>query len=174
MNTTQPTPAKEPEVNLPKRRKGPRGPQGPRLKEPPSREARRMASCVLEVLGGARSPTGAAQELGLSIQRYYLLETRALKGLVDACEARPRGRVASPEREMESLRKEAERLKRECARQQALVRAAQRTIGLAPAVSPKCKGPPGGRRKHRPAVRALKAVERMKALGEEVLSPPAP
>jgi len=59
------------------------------------------------------------------------------------------------------LRVECARWQRECARQQALVRAAQRAIGLtAPAVPPPKEG--GKRRRQRqPAARALKVVARL-------------
>jgi hypothetical protein len=49
-----------------------------------SREARRLAAAVLEVLAGVRSPSDAARVLGLSLARYYQLEQRALAGLVTA------------------------------------------------------------------------------------------
>jgi len=49
---------------------------------------------------GARTPTEAAQALGLSLPRYYLLEERALQGMLVACEPRsmsrgPSGRAPS-------------------------------------------------------------------------------
>jgi hypothetical protein len=152
--TTSPTPVK---------RKA-KGPQGPRLQGQASREAQRRAACILEVLGGARSPTDAAKALGLAVPRYYLLESRALSGLVDACEPRPLGRVRTPQSELASAQKELERLRRECSRYAALVRVAQRTVGL-PAPTPKpaekLKGKGKGRRT--PAVRALKAAQLLNA-----------
>lgn len=141
-----------------------RGPQGPRIKGPLSRETRRQAACILEVLGGTRTPTEAAKELGISIPRYYVLEARALQGLVHACEPRPKGKVRLPERELDLARKEAERLRRECARYAALVRASQRTVGLSPPpVRPKAKETGKGKGRRRPTVRALKALARMKS-----------
>lgn len=121
-------------------------------------EARRLAAAILEVLAGARLPSEAAEVLQVSLGRYYQLETRALGGLIAACEARKRGRGRQPGNEVGSLRQECERLRRECARQQALVRAAQRTVGLAP---PPAAPPPvekGGkkRRRRKPTARALK------------------
>src|SRR5262245_6994852 len=56
-------------------------------------EARRLAAVILEVLAGGRTPTEAAQSLGISPPRYYALEQRALTGLVSACRRRQRGRV---------------------------------------------------------------------------------
>lgn len=43
-------------------------------------DARRRAAAVLEVLAGARTPTQAAEALGVSLPRYYLLEQRAIGG----------------------------------------------------------------------------------------------
>ena len=56
----------------------------------PSREARRLAAAILEVLAGMRSPTEAAQALSISGPRYYTLEQRALEGLVDVAAERAR------------------------------------------------------------------------------------
>ena len=95
-------------------------------------EAKRLAAAILEVLAGARTPTEAAASLELSLPRYYQLEAQALRGLLAACEPRPRGRVRTVKHEVETLRKENQRLQRELTRHQALARAAQRTIGLSP------------------------------------------
>lgn len=120
-----------------------------------SSDARRTAAAILDVLGGVRTPSDAAVAVGVSLPRYYALESRAIEGLVKACEARPKGRVASPDKELHVLRREVEQLRRECERKQALVRAAQRTVGLA---LPEPKGAKGKRRR-KPVVRALKAAE---------------
>lgn len=123
-----------------------------------SQQARKTAAAVLEVLGGVRTPMQAAEALGVSLPRYYLLESRALQGLLDACEPRPAGPPVRPEKQLEKLRKETEKLKHESARYQALARATQRTVGLQP---PKKGKKAGGRKKRRrkPTVRALKAAE---------------
>lgn len=132
-----------------------------------SREANRIAVAVLEVLAGARSPAEAASALKVSLPRYYILETRALEGLVAACEPKPVGKQASPETRIASLEKELQQARRECARQQALVRVAQRSVGLPTAEMQKSKTSTRrdcrGRRKRRPAVRALKAVDTLKS-----------
>lgn len=141
-------------------------PAKPRAKGPAveggSRDARRLAAAILEVLGGARTPSDAANALGMSLPRYYLLETRALNGLIEACEPRPLGRVRSPESELAAVQNDLERLKRENARLSALVRVAQRTIGLAapPPAKPTADGKK--KRKRKPTVRALRAVEHLK------------
>ena len=167
IDMTETTLAKASEAQGGARKTRRRGPQGPRIKREPSREARKLAACILEVLGGTRTPTEAAQVLGLPIPRYYLLESRALAGLLEACEPRPLGRVRSAEGELAVVKKEAERLRRECARYVALLRVAQRTIGL-PAPQPKAAPSSGkGKRSRKPAVRALKAVERLKAVVED-------
>jgi hypothetical protein len=152
-------------VVLRKRRQG--RPAEP--KEPISREAQRVAAGILEVLAGVRTPTDAAAAMGISVPRYYLWEQRALEGLVAACQPRGGGKIVSSRCQILALEKEVGRLKQECARQQALVRAAQRTIGLAPPAAPKPATKAGGKavgkraRKRRPAVRALKAVAALRA-----------
>ena len=124
-----------------------------------SAEAKRVAAAVLEVLAGTRGPAEAATALGISLPRYYQLEGRALAGLVAACEPRRGGRVRGGN-ELAALRQECERLHRECARQQALVRAAQRSVGLAPPPPLLPRNAEGGRkrRRRRPKARALKVV----------------
>src|SRR6187399_425893 len=97
-----------------------------------TREAKRLAAVVLDVLAGSRSPPQAAETLGVSLPRYYQLEARAVGGLVEACESRPRGRRPEAEAELAGVRKELERLKRESARYQSLVRLTQRTVGVTP------------------------------------------
>src|SRR5262249_26309670 len=122
-----------------------------------SQEAKRLAAAVLEVLAGTRGPSEAASALGISLPRYYQLEGRALAGLLAACEPRRGGRRRGGN-ELTSLRQECDRLHRECARQQALVRAAQRSVGLAPPPPPPPRAAEGGRkhRRRRPKARALK------------------
>ena len=138
-----------------------RPPRPARPASGPSREARQRAAVILEVLAGSRTPGQAAAALAVSVSRYYLLEATALRGLLAACEPAPRGPGSDLHRQAEQLRAECARWQRECARQQALVRAAQRAIGLtAPAAAP----PKGGgkrRRQRRPVARALKAVARL-------------
>jgi hypothetical protein len=117
-----------------------------------SREARRIAAVVLEVLAGERTPAQAAQALAMCLPKYYHVELRALHGLVAACEPRPLGRQATPASELAKLRRQ--QLQRDYARQQALVRATQRTVGLAPPPAPAARAP-GKKRKHKPKARAL-------------------
>src|SRR5262249_32036194 len=53
-----------------------------------SAEARRQAAALLEVLAGVRTPTEVAAQLAISLTRYYIIESRALQGLLAACEPR--------------------------------------------------------------------------------------
>jgi hypothetical protein len=160
----------KPEAPKAKRLGRPKAPAVP----PGSREAKRLAAVILEVLGGARLPAEAAGALNLTLARYYQLEARALAGLVAACEPRPIGRVASPERELTAAHKEAARWRQECARYQALARVAQRALGLQPPAAAKPKPDAKGRlrRKRKPSLRALKAAERLKS--EVEAAPAAP
>jgi hypothetical protein len=143
-----------------KKAKSPRN-AGPNV-EGGSQEARRVAAAVLEVLAGGVTPTDAAVALGVSVPRYYLLESRALEGMVAGCEPRAKGPGTSPEKAMATITREQERLKRELARSQALARAAQRAVGLSIIRAQK---PPekGGKRRKKPVVRAFRAAERLKA-----------
>lgn len=134
-----------------------------------TREAQRLATAILEVLAGVRTPGDAAEAVGISTQRYYLLEAQALRGLIQACEPRPRGHVRTEADELQKLSREHERLKREHARYAALVRAAQRTVGLKAAPPAPPKGGAGkagvkgsGKRKRLAMVRALRAVKALK------------
>jgi hypothetical protein len=144
----------------------------------PSREAKQRAAAILEVLAGGRTPRAAAQALGVSLTRYYLLEERALHGLLAACEPAPRGPHSDPERQRQALQAECARWQRECARQQALVRAAQRTIGLAAPAPPKDGKNKDGkkRRARKPVVRALQVAERLQqeAADQEAQAPATP
>lgn len=131
-------------------------PQAP----PGSREARQLAAVILDVLAGSRTPQQAADALSLSLPRYYQLEARALGGLIEACEARPRGRQVEVATELTRANKEVERLKRELSRSQALVRLTQRTLGVS---APTPEKPGTRKRKRKPVVRALRRAEGLRA-----------
>ncbi len=123
--------------------------------------AKRLAAAILEVLAGTRTPAQAAEALALSLPRYYLLEVRALQGMLVACEPRSLGRVPTAESALAALERECAQLRRECGRQQALVRAAQRTIGLAPPVVAKQERNGKKVRRRRPVARALRIAARL-------------
>ena len=133
-------------------------------------EAKRTATAILEVLAGMRTPTQAAQAVGMSVMRYYQVEARAVQGLVTACEPPRRGPERTLEKELNRLRREQDRLRRELGRQQALARMAQRSIGLSAAVPvlPK-KG--DRKRRRRPVVRGLRMVAQLQAAGAEANPP---
>jgi hypothetical protein len=173
-------------VTAPRKRGRPAHPAAP-PRSTASLEAKRRAAAILEVLAGSRRPREAAAALGVTVPRYYLLEEQALRGLVAACEPRincgPR-----LETRLAQLEKQLAQAQRECARQQALVRAAQRTVGLAapPAAKPAAHGKTApnaaktgkSRRKRKPTVRALKAAGALRANssgsnGSEALQPQA-
>jgi hypothetical protein len=124
-----------------------------------SRDAKRLAAAVLEVLAGVRTPAQAAEATGVSLPRYYQLEAQALAGLIRGCERQPKGRRREPADATAALAKENERLKRDLGRQQTLVRLAQRSVGLAPPPPVPAKG----RRKRKPTTRALVTAERLRA-----------
>jgi hypothetical protein len=135
-----------------------------------SSQARKQAALVLEVLSGLRSPSQAASAMGVAVNRYYQLETRALQGVVDALEPRPRGRQRKPEDEIAALKKDNARLKNELARTSTLLRSTQRALGV-PAVRKQKAAPAkqgkagdGGKRKRKrtPKVRALTHLKHLK------------
>lgn len=94
-------------------------------------DAQRRAAVVLEVLAGIRTAQEAARLLKISPNSYYIVERKALSGLVAACEpAVRRGPTPSLERQVHQLECALARCQRECQRQAALVRATQRAVGL--------------------------------------------
>jgi len=121
-----------------------------------SPKAKRYAAVILEVFAGIRGTTEASEAMGLSPNRYYQLEARALQGMIDCLEPRPRGRQRSVEDEVARLNGENERLQREVGRLQTLVRAAQRSLGV-PAKS-KASGKKKGSRTRKPSHRGKKVV----------------
>jgi hypothetical protein len=137
-------------------------PGGRTLGEDNTRDARRVAAAVLEVLAGARTPGEAALALGVSVPRYYQVETRALRGLLEACEPRPRGRGPSSAKELTLLHQENQRLQRDMMRQQALVRAAQRSVGLTPPPAP-TPSKSGKKPRKRRVARALSVATRLQS-----------
>lgn len=140
-----------------------------------SPQARQQAALVLEVLGGLRTPAQAASAMGVAVNRYYQLETRAMQGMVDALEPRPKGRQRKPEDEIAALKKDNARLKNELARTSALLRSTQRTIGVPVAKKEKTETTKNGkrRRKRTPRVRALTHLKHLKQEPESDTKPEA-
>jgi hypothetical protein len=151
----------------PKKRRRKRS-SGPRV-DGGSREARKVAMLILEVLGGQRTPSQAATALGVSTTRYYGLESQALEGLVGACEPKNRGPRRSLERQVERLEREVARLQKECARRQSVLRMSHRALGLsAPSRGDKesegSAAGPNKKRKRKPkraSARALRAAAQL-------------
>jgi hypothetical protein len=138
-----------------------------------TKDAKRLAAVVLEVFAGLRTPQQGAEALAMSLGGYYQLEARAMQGLLEACEPKPKGRQPNPDREMAVIMRENERLRRDLGRQQSLVRVTQRTIGLnPPPPPPKTTGKASGKktRKRKPVVRALALAARLQ---QEAAAPEA-
>jgi hypothetical protein len=149
---------------VPVRARQPRTSGGATLGQDSSRDAKRLAAALLEVLAGARTPAQAATALGVSLPRYYQLEARALRGLLEGCETRPKGRQPSAERQAAALRRDNQRLQREVSRQQTLLRLSQRCVGLPPPAPPTAAAKGSARkRRRRPAARALHVAARLAA-----------
>jgi hypothetical protein len=123
--------------------------------------ARREAAAVLEVLAGVRTPQQAAEALEVSLPTYFNLETRALRGLMIACSHNPRGRQRSLAPQLREANTRLANLERQVQRYQALLRTAQRTVGLSPTVEP-ARGVKGKGRRKKPMVRALRVIELLK------------
>jgi hypothetical protein len=126
-----------------------------------SKEAKRLAAAILEVLAGARTPQQAAEALQMSLPRYYQVESRGLRALLASCEAKPKGRQPNPAKEVADLQRENQRLQRELSRQQSLARM-QRSLGLPPPAPPAVKANGKKTRKRKPATRALTLAARLK------------
>lgn len=153
MNEAEPKP--EAKARKPQLTKGPKIASG-------SAEQRRTAAAILEVLGGARTPPQAAQALGMSLMKYYLLEKRALSKVVEACGPQLRGPRTSPEKQIATLQRQVDRLSQEAERFRALARVAARSVGLAPPAVTS-----GKKRRRAPVVRALRAAHLLRSAPDE-------
>jgi len=125
-----------------------------------SAQAKRQGAVVLEVLCGLRDARDGAQAMGVSANRYYQLELRALQGLISALEPRPKGRRWTADEKLAAAEKEKRRLEQEVGRLQSLVRAAQRTMGIPAFSKPKKGGKLAGKGKARGVRRRLRSVAR--------------
>ena len=86
--------------------------------------------------------------------------------LAAALAPRQKGKQSSLESRLKQLEKELEAALRQCARQEALVRVTQRSLGLAPLAKPPAPTVTGNgksRRRRKPMVRALKAARNLRA-----------
>lgn len=96
-----------------------------------SKASRKAVAAILEALSGEIGTSEAAEVLGVSHSRYYQLEAKALQGMLLAMEPRKRGIQKTPEREILGLQAEKKLLEKELRRHQSLLRAANRSLGLA-------------------------------------------
>lgn len=126
-----------------------------------SQESKKQAAAILEVLSGTTTTVDASRALGITLARYYQLESRALQGVLTALEPRKRGKRTDPTHELGRLRRDNDRFQRDVTRLQALLRASQRAIGLTTPKGPD-KSKLGGKRQRRPTARALRAVEALR------------
>jgi len=144
---------------------------------PGSEEAKRQAAVILEVMSGVRGAQEGAEVLGISSMRYYVLEERALQGMVTALEPRPKGRrERSPEDTLKLVEKEREKYKREAGRYQTLLRMVRKSVRLqdpkwgAAGAGAKASGPTGAtvdrKKARKPARRVEKILERLRPAAE--------
>ena len=134
--------------------------------------ARRQAAIVLEVLAGLRTPQQAAAGLAISLPTYFNLETRALRGLVGACTFGSVGRQRSLAPQLRETQMKLALQEQQLQRYQALLRSAQRGIGLPPVSSSAPRA--GGKGRHKkPAVRALRAIAALQQPDRAVPAIPA-
>ncbi|MBK8172711.1 MAG: hypothetical protein IPK60_20570 [Sandaracinaceae bacterium] len=127
-----------------------------------SAQARKTASVVLESLCGLCSVEDASARLGIAVPRYYVLETRALQGLIEALEPRARGRQQTDESKLAALTRQTVRLERDVRRYQALHRAATRAIGVAPSAPKAAEAKGTKKRRVRRRARAERVVDALR------------
>ena len=148
-------------MNGPDGHKARKSPKKPQRIPSGSPEANRLAVLILEVLAGVRTPLDAAKARACGCRVTTNWRRVPSRACITALEPRPKVRQPSAEGRIARLEKALGEARRELLRQQALVRAAQRSLGLKPPAPDEAK-PAGvktpGHRKRRPAVRALKAA----------------
>jgi len=130
-----------------------------------SEASRKAAAGILQVLAGLRTPVEVGTALGVSVNRYYQLEQRALEGMLQALEPRPRGPGQRPGAALERLEQEKIRLERELTRHQALLRSTQRALGLQAARKEAPAAPGKKGRARRPRVRAKAVIAALERSG---------
>ena len=118
-----------------------------------SAPAKRIAVVLLEVLSGVCGPAEGSRRLGLSLTRVLCARNAGAAGLAPGARAAPTG--PDREGEAEAARRDHQRLEREVLRLQALVRATQRAVALAPP-------PKDTRRRRKTAPRAGKVIAQLR------------
>ena len=138
-----------------------------------SDEAKRKAAVFLEAITGLRTTQSAADELGIALVRYYVLETRMLQAMIDALEPKARGRKRSFEADLAQLKDENARLQRDAMRFQALYRMTQRAVGVKEdKPARKAKGKKKTRRARRQS-RGERILKELRPEGSPAASAPA-
>jgi hypothetical protein len=95
----------------------------------------------------------------MSQMKYYLMESRALQGMVTAMEPRPKGRRAKKAEDvLEQAIRERDRLKRDVNRMTSLLRLVRKGACLG---EPEQQPMKNGRKRRKPACRAEKLMARL-------------
>ena len=77
-------------------------------------QARQRATLILQVRTGQITAQQAARQLGISRQRYYRWEQRALRALLTALQDQPRGRPSKvPDPEKHQLQVQVQQLQKQ-------------------------------------------------------------
>jgi hypothetical protein len=129
-----------------------------------SEKAKQQTALILEVFAGLRGTHEAGEAMGVTPNRYYQLEARALQGMLGALEPLPRGRRHGPKEEIARVTAENSRLQREVIRLQSLVRVAQRSLGIEMTAKKKEKA---STRKRKPSHRGKKVVALLRRRQED-------
>lgn len=124
-----------------------------------SRASRKAVAAILEALSGEIGTAEAAELMGVSLSRYYQLEARALQGMLGAMEPKKRGIQKTPERAILGLEAEKKLLEKELRRHQSLLRAANRSLGLAKGGRKKASSAPKGRKRGARGKTVLKTLK---------------
>ena len=128
---------------------------------PGSELARRYTAGIIPVLTGARTTADAWEMMGVSLPRYYQLETQGILGMVAGLEPKAKGRQRTAAHK--ELTKENARLTREVSRLQSQVRMSRHALGIP---EPKPKKAKGSKPTRRPK-RGRRAVARLVRPGED-------
>lgn len=129
-----------------------------------SEESKKKAALILEVLSGLKTITEACAILGIKGIRYYLLEGRAMQGMVSAMENLPKGRRERPiEDQLKRTEKDRDRLARELRQTQVLLRMVRRSYGVTEPVEK--PGTKVRRRRRQGKLRVAQVLARLQMTG---------
>ncbi len=133
-----------------------------------SPHARKAVAAILEALSGEISTGEAAELIGVTLSRYYQLESRALTGMLQAMEPKKRGFQKTPQHEISGLRAEKQVLEKELRRHQSLLRAANRSLGFSRAGRKKAAAKKSARKRAARGKTVLKTLRESVAEAEGV------